>query len=129
MRTLKFRAWDKTRTANCSYDTFTLQELLQGRCRNPQDYENWEESTGLLDKNGKEIYEGDIDGKSVIKFGSFDGDSDENMENICGFYEENIRTGNRRVLTPSSAKTWFEIIGNIYSNPEFLQDTNSTESV
>lgn len=124
MRTIKFRAWDNTRAANCSYDTFTLQELLQGRCRNPQDYENWEEFTNLLDKNGKEIYEGDI----VREFTMFPGAPIEVVWNNKLLSWRGMIHGTRDINLAKTSYS-FEIIGNIYENPELLQDTNSTESV
>ena len=79
--------------------------------------------TGLLDKNGKEIYEGDSDGKSIVKFDSFDEEDveyDGIMGEISGWYIENINTGNCLPLTPKRAFN-FEIIGNIYENPELLK--------
>lgn len=67
--------------------------------------------TGLKDKNGVEIYEGDI-----CKV-----DNIENFEVIwrgIGFWFK--RTDEQCfVFTPLNA--WIEVIGNIYENPELLQ--------
>ena len=85
------------------------------------------QSTGLLDKNGKEIFEGDI-----VRTTRFLGRVDE----IGGFYEyEKDYVGVVKVLEGSwvidtgivAVRLWSEIdesevLGNIYENPELLED-------
>lgn len=85
------------------------------------------QSTGLKDKNGKEIFDGDI-----VRTTRFLGRADE----IGGFYEyEKDYVGVVKVLEGSwvidtgsvAVRLWSEtdeneIIGNIYENPELLED-------
>lgn len=85
------------------------------------------QSTGLVDKNGKEIFDGDI-----VRTTRFLGRADE----IGGFYEyEKDYVGVVKVLEGSwvidtgivAVRLWSEIdesevLGNIYENPELLED-------
>lgn len=78
--------------------------------------------TGLTDKNGKKIFEGDIlkvfyYGKSkifgVVKFGE-----------TRFFIDDNFMGGDIKSKAPMSdmfSKYDFEVVGNIYDNPELLK--------
>jgi len=75
--------------------------------------------TGLKDKNGEEIYEGDVTNHGIIRFGPYDDTS-------IGFYLEDIewctRGGKRHHDTHElfAFATPFEVIGNVYENPELV---------
>ncbi|PGX01704.1 hypothetical protein COE40_19245 [Bacillus cereus] len=122
MREIKFRAWSKV--ANMFLD-ITGFETEKGKIYglfHDGDYIPCDEDihlmqyTGLKDKNGKEIYEGDIVQISGHPFqGSIDIDGNyevgynELMELCCGgWYLHRMRH-------------WAEVIGSIYENPELLK--------
>ena len=128
MRELRFRAWVKDHK---KFHWFSLGDLLYAKDEygsimgnGPDDmyagfdfqaYPEFEEKypimqyTGLKDKNGKEIYEGDIvyipDMKFEVKF----------RETICWDCGGNY-TGMGYEISEA-----YEIIGNIYENPELLE--------
>ncbi len=87
------------------------------------------QSTGLSDKQGKEIYEGDIvkgkyGGVGIVKFGSFESDNSgtEYRANTCyGFYVADPRGENYGEMDNGEFYDYgLEVIGNIYENPELI---------
>ena len=129
--TPKFRAWDKH-----SQKMFANDELLiwnnnvyandskKLTCNNLKgwsiDDEYLMQSTGLRDKNGKEIFEGDIldykGRKALVRWhGSY-------ASFIYRFVDElQNRKTEWKPLYLAYMKC--EIIGNIYENPEFLEES------
>ncbi len=123
MRELKFRAWDKIN--KCMYLDIQRLDSLAEKISRPKEYHVMQ-YTGLKDKNGKEIYEGDIiNGKHRFTHSIFTGvvtyveymfdllDIDSNIR-IYGRWDYNAFKG-------SHCKV-YEIIGNIYENLELLEN-------
>jgi len=137
-REIKFRAWDKL--TNRMSDNFTLFDIYAGRDESTiPDKDNMTfyfgdnelydiiimQYTGLKDKNGKEIYEGDI-----LK-------NTKNHNQLVEVYWEGcvvddvkwIQWGGWGFRKVKSDKNFLyaiydgeiEVIGNIYENPELLK--------
>ena len=109
MRDLKLRAWHYKLQEWHYYDLITLIGM-----KTFLDYENWCEWTGLKDKHGKEIYEGDIvklaDGIYEIIF--------EQGDFQTGFKK---KSGNNLTDIGGEFAKKLEIIGNIWENPELIK--------
>ena len=110
MREIKFRAWDGKRMTTSGImfnNTNSCLEVPQGSQMKLMQY------TGLKDKNGKEIYEGDVNQYGyVIKY----------CQEKALFGEYGCRDGiNYDVLMSYTIDSKSQIIkGNIYENPELL---------
>lgn len=114
-REIKFRAWDKVQDAMVNFDIYNVppyvgQTHLEGE-KFERKYEIMQ-YTGLKDKNGTEIYEGDIienDGDDAHEVVTFDEGSFwlEGFTYTTPLYEVNTEAE--------------EVIGNIYEHPELLE--------
>lgn len=121
-REIKFRVWDGERLKPVTLWGFHEGFIMTSK--GSADEEEFEvmQFTGLRDKNGKEIYEGDI-----IKANTFD-------ENINKVQVGKVKYRNERhgyifvpneleknnLYYPLFAIVTCELMGNIYENPEFL---------
>lgn len=123
-RDIKFRAWDGVEMV---YQTNALSDI-QRFFRVIREDAVVMQFTGLKDKNGKEIYEGDY--VTCNEFTIINGVLIKSEGEIV--YCDNVASFGVQVMDEEkegSSCTWsiehfhggFEVIGNIYENPELLK--------
>lgn len=82
----------------------------------------WMQFTGLLDKNGKEIYEGDILSNTYNKW-VVEWCTEVSSFRLIKKLAEGFDNHSLSMFQPEIYSE-FEIIGNIYTTPELLSTTN-----
>ena len=127
MREIRFRAWHK--------DYKFMEEVDMNYWYN---FNNnvyiLMQYTGLKDKNGKEIYEGDIveyvAGETYANTGVVTWVNERNSSNLktypfmCGFVIHNEKE-NKTDKFEWDETNYMEVIGNIYENPELLGEKSA----
>lgn len=125
MREIKFRAWDKDENGMRNWEN-----LMSSVYDNEYDtiFNDGDlilmQYTGIKDKNGREIYEEDIvkgehNSLSVVEWDDCI-DTDRYWSKGCGFYW-NMSGGDEPAYADEER---IEVIGNIYENPELLEEKN-----
>ena len=138
MREIKFRAWNIVHNLIYYKEEGQSNASFFNNC--PESIYKLMQFTGLKDKNGKEIYEGDVlrvyDYNDTWNDGAI-GDVDWDEE--CGGFRFNwkillAKSGEKDFRKPISTicssagynsnerENIIEVIGNIYENPELLEE-------
>lgn len=125
----RFRAWDKEFKEMVQVDALVFdEEIIKATYKNgnvvKEDLKNYVlmQSTGLTDKNGKEIFEGDIikvtDGDERTDFPDGGIGTIWGLDKILMWYiDGQVHNG----LFDISQEYYIEVIGNIYENQELLE--------
>lgn len=118
MREIKFRAWDVENQLWLPLSPDVLAQAMEGEADgtfelpSDPDVVIWCQYTGLKDKNGKEVWEGDL-----VRFNTKGGNEmiyDVRWSDYhAGFKPTRLTQTNHQEMT---------VIGNIYQNPELLRN-------
>ena len=131
----RYRAWMKSLKWMCDVTNISFDSKFVDICQQG-DTERYTEmsvefdeitlmqSTGLFDRNGKEIFEGDIldyrGRKALVRW-------HESYASFIYRFVDELQNRNTEWKPLYLAYMKCEIIGNIYENPEFLEDIKCTQ--
>lgn len=140
-REIKFRVWDHNTDTMMIPDNFEFYDgeigwIDAGREAGPESGNDGDpgqfeimEYTGLHDKNGREIYEDDI--VELERLQPIYGDSSTNLGVITTLHvvvswdeSSALWVGGSRLLWKTVVFRGGVVIGNIYENPELLEDND-----
>ena len=131
MREIKFRAWDWVEKQMCPVIVADFQDIkAKAFCRFPKSGTQGVISADLMqyigtkDKHGVEIYEGDVIRENarrnkvdyVIRWSAA----------ACGFVAEPLIAGRIYPNLNKGTMVHYEVIGNIYENPELVSNETDT---
>lgn len=128
MREIRFRAWDRQHSKMHEVSSMVVGPTVTAWIENPKypatgfqyqlvngENADFIQFTGLHDKNGKEIWEGDI---VRLPDGSFDSVCWENSQASFNFP---MTFNLSEPMVSECHANGVEIIGNIYENPELIR--------
>lgn len=129
MREIKFRAWDKKLKKWTNYSISNIDGTLIDFLNKETGF--WESDrggerftlcqyTGLKNINEKEIYEGDI--VRALGFSKWIGVAKYSDKNQAFVFECIDKNYSRNIVFMSQFDQGFKILGNIYENPELLDE-------
>lgn len=126
-RVIKFRAWNKEKKIMCYsredneqsfWDGVNCTDVEMVNARLNSDFSEYEymEYVGFPDKNKRDIYEGDIIDGLVVTYA---GDTGACLGMSCGWY---LQRDDFESWTELKCSDKYEVQGNIYENPELIQN-------
>lgn len=129
MREIKFRAWDRELKEWTNYSISNIDGTLIDFLNKETGF--WESDrggerfvlsqyTGLKNFNEKEIYEGDI--VKAVGFSKWIGVAKYSGKNQAFVFECIDKNYRRNIVFMSQFDQAFKILGNIYENPEMLEE-------
>ncbi|MDV2632349.1 YopX family protein [Lactococcus lactis] len=127
----KLRAWDKEDErmsyGELEYFDDSINYRFEHFCTGADEDVEFMQSTGLKDKNGTEIYEGDVIANQNKESKNWYVSHHVVVWHDTGFMGKQICSSGSYLGLDywTSGENGYVVIGNIYENPELLEDTKN----